>query len=123
PNIFAIEGDVRDEENLERAIELAGGRFDVVLSDMAPKITGIKDVDRMASAGCAELALWAAGQLLRPGGGFVVKVFKSNEAQEFFRSARPAFETLVRCELKSTRKTSTEFYIVGTGFRGIEQAE
>ncbi len=116
PQVCTITGDVRDEENLEQAREFAGGAFDLVLSDMSPKHTGIKSVDQMATAAVAELALWAAGQLLRPGGNFVVKLFPSNETELFVKSARSRFNKVVRMGLKSTRKSSREFYLLGFGF-------
>lgn len=121
PNIKAIAGDVRDEEALAKALELSGGAYDVVLSDMAPKISGIREVDQAASRGCAELALWVAERMLSTGGTLVIKVFKGNETEEFVKVARPMFNKLVRSELKSTRKTSSEFYLVGFGFKGAGQ--
>lgn len=117
-NIHIIVGDARESENLEKAVSLAGRKFDVVISDMSPKLSGIKEVDRMAAIACSELALFAASQVLREGGNFVTKVFKSNETEEFVRSSRSQFGKFVRCELDSTRKTSNEFYLVGLGYRG-----
>ncbi len=114
-----IQGDVRDESTIAQLLSYSPERFDIVLSDMAPKLTGIRELDAVASVGCGELAYWAAEQLLRPGGSFIAKLFKSDEAQTFFRLIRPAFEKLHRVELKSTRKTSNEFYCVGLGFRHI----
>lgn len=123
PNVLCITGDVRDEENLLAAKEFAGAAFDLVMSDMSPKLSGIREVDQAASVGCAELAFWVCEQQLRPGGNFIVKVFKGNETEEFRRSILKRFDKLQRCELKSTRKTSNEFYLVGLGFRpeGLQQ--
>lgn len=115
--IVTVEGDVRDDETIGALKSKAGRLYDVVLSDMSPKLTGIKSVDRVGAVGCAELALWAAQQILRDGGNLVIKLFKSNEAEEFVRSSRPLFQKAERCELKSTRKTSTEFYGVFLGFK------
>jgi 23S rRNA (uridine2552-2'-O)-methyltransferase len=84
---------------------------------MSPKLTGIKEADRWAAVGLLELALWASGKLLKPVGSFVAKAFKSNESEEFYRNARLSFNKLTREQLKSSRKTSTEFYIVGLGFK------
>lgn len=116
-NIEVLEGDVRDEAVLAEALRLSGRRFDVLLSDLAPKLTGIREVDHAAAAGLAETALWAAGETLRDGGNFVVKVFMSSEAQEFVRRVRSMFNECKREELRSSRKTSTEFYVVGLGFK------
>lgn len=112
-----IQGDARDESTLSEALSCSPQGFDMVLSDMSPKLSGIRELDMAASVGCGELALRAAERVLRPGGGFVVKLFKSNEAQLFFREAQGAFDKMHRVELKTTRKSSNEFYCVGTGFR------
>lgn len=117
-NVRIIVGDAREDENIERALAHAPQGFDVLLSDMSPKLTGIREADQAGTVACAELAFWAAERLLRKNGNFVCKVFKGNETEVFFRSIRPRFEKLVRSELKSTRKTSNEFYILGFGFTG-----
>ena len=116
--VHFLKGDVGDENILAQAVELAGGHFNAVISDMSPKLTGIREVDALATTGCGELALFVAEKLLLPGGSLAVKLFKSAEADLFVKSARPLFNKLVRNELSSTRRTSNEFYMVGLGFRG-----
>ncbi|MCB0318672.1 MAG: RlmE family RNA methyltransferase [Bdellovibrionales bacterium] len=116
-NVKLIHGDIRDEECLQAAKELAEGDFDVVISDMSAKLTGIKTADQAASVGLAELGLWVSQQLLKPGGVYVAKVFKGGEVEEFVKTLRPIFDKVQRTELKSTRKTSKEFYIVGIGIK------
>jgi len=117
PRILELQGDVRDEEVVQKAISFAGGLFDVVVSDMSPKLTGIPEVDRTATVGLNELALWVCKTTLVKGGAFVTKVFKGNETEEFVRAARPSFDKVVRTELDATRKTSQEFYVVGMGYK------
>ena len=117
-NVKTITGDARSEEVIEQAIHLGGSRFDVVLSDMSPKLTGIKEADQAGTVACAELALEAADRLLRPGGDLLIKVFKGNDTEQFVKSARSRFNATSRVELDSTRKTSNEFYLVFRGFRG-----
>ncbi len=117
-NIKVITGDVRDEECLRTAMAFAPHGFNAVLSDLSPKLSGIKEADRAAAAGLAETALWIAGQCLREGGSFVAKVFMSAEAQQFVQQVRSMFNVCKREELQSSRKTSTEFYVVGVGFKG-----
>ena len=84
---------------------------------MSPKLTGIKEVDRARIENCAELSLFAAEKLLRPGGNLVIKVFKSNEIDRFVQKERKKFTKFVRKELKSTRRSSQEYYLVGLGFK------
>jgi len=118
PRIHIIQGDVRNEAVLKQALSVAGGRFDVVLSDMSPKLTGISEVDRSAAVGLNELAIWVCQFTLVPAGNFITKVFKSNETEQFVKSIRPAFNKVVRSELDATRKTSNEFYVAGLGYKG-----
>ncbi len=117
-NCRSIVGDVGDPEILTLAEQYAGRKFHTILSDMSPKLTGIKEADRAALEECAELALGAANKALDAGGSLVVKVFKSNEAEAFFRRVKSCFNATHRIELDSTRKSSNEFYIVATGFKG-----
>ena len=116
-NVHIIHGDARDDDIIERAKKIANGLYDVVISDMSPKITGIREVDQAASVGLAELALWFSEQMLNAGGSLVIKVFKGNDTELFIKSSRSKFEKLIRFEADSSRKTSTEFYIVGLGYK------
>lgn len=114
PRCTLIAGDARD---LEQILRLSEPSFDVVVSDMSTKLTGIKEADQAAAVGCAELALYVAQQNLKCGGNFVVKVFKGGDVEGFVKSTRPMFNKLLRSELKSTRNTSNEFYVIGLGFK------
>lgn len=114
PRCTLITGDARDLDTLLNIPETA---FDVVISDMSPKLSGIKEADQAGIVGCAELALWVATEFLKNGGNFAVKVFKGGQVETFVKSARPMFNKLVRTELKSTRNTSNEFYVIGLGFK------
>ncbi len=112
-----IVGDASDESILDQALASVGGSFDLVLSDMSPKLTGIKVADHAAAIGCSEIAFAAACRTLRAKANFATKVFKSNEAQEFYKTIKPYFEEIKRCELEATRKSSNEFYLVCFGFK------
>ena len=115
--IHGIMGDVRDDATIEKALALAGDKFDVVISDMSPKLSGIPEVDRTAAVGLNELALWVCGPTLKKGGNLVMKVFKGNETEVFVKTLRPLFNKVVRSELDATRKTSNEFYLVALGYK------
>lgn len=117
PRFHFVHGDARDDANLDLCLDYAKSKFDAVISDMSPKLTGIKEADQSATVGCAELALYISCRLLKPGGNFVVKVFKGGDVESFIRGARPMFTKVTRAELKSTRSTSNEFYVVGLGFK------
>ncbi len=119
PAIKFVAGDARDAPVQQQLFAFAGGKFDVVLSDMSPKLSGISEVDRSAAVGLAELALAISKKCLKTGGVLVIKVFKGNETEEFYRKLlQPAFEKTVRVELDATRKTSNEFYLFARNFKG-----
>ena len=120
PRVHLLVGDARE---LGVLLPDPSTRFDCVVSDMSPKLTGIKEADQAGTVACAELALCVAQQFLKKGGSFVVKVFKGGEVEGFVKSARPMFNKLVRSELKSTRNTSNEFYVIGLGFKGGDPEE
>ncbi len=91
--------------------------FDVVLSDMAPKTTGIKTVDQARSLELIESVFGLLPKLLRPGGNFVIKVFESNDAQVFLRTQKARFKDFHYLRPKSTRSVSKEFFVIAQGFK------
>jgi len=115
PRCTLITGDARD---LSSYLEDPATLFDVVISDMSHKLTGIKEADQAAIVGIAELARYVAQHYLKKGGNFVVKVFKGSEVEGFVKSTRPMFNKVLRSELTSTRNTSNEFYVIGLGLKG-----
>lgn len=121
-NIVTFCGDVRDDQIMADAIKVAEHHFDVVLSDMSPKLSGIKELDAAATVGCAELAFYVSQKALKHGGTLVIKMFKNSDADQFVKQHRPYFTKVQRVELDSTRKTSNEFYFVGTGYKRKSEA-
>ncbi|NMC62541.1 MAG: methyltransferase domain-containing protein [SAR324 cluster bacterium] len=117
-NVITLQGDVRSEATLEKCLNSANGSFDVILSDMAPKLSGIREVDENATLECAELAYGACKKCLKMKGAIVIKMFKSASADEFVKRLRLSFAKVSRVELDSTRKTSNEFYVIATAFKG-----
>lgn len=115
-NVQFIEGDARSEEMLAQLDSLVPDKFHSIISDMSPKLTGIREADMFGSVACAEACLEIAKHLLLPNGSFVVKLFKSQESDNFVKAVRPLFDKIKRCELESTRSTSKEFYFVGLGW-------
>jgi 23S rRNA (uridine2552-2'-O)-methyltransferase len=91
--------------------------FDVVLSDMAPSTTGIKSVDQARSLGLVENVLNLLPLLLRPGGNFVIKVFESQDAQDFLKTQKNRFGEFHYLRPKSVRSVSKEFFVIGKGFK------
>ena len=120
PGIY-LPGSVEDitAEALRAALD---GPADALLSDMAPLTTGDKMGDHLRQIALAEQALALALGVLRPGGAFVVKVFDGSDAPAFSRSVAAHFEKVARKKPKATRPGSVEFFLVATGFRGVDRA-
>jgi 23S rRNA (uridine2552-2'-O)-methyltransferase len=115
PNIIFIKGDVTDPKTIEKLLEHAGS-VGSVISDIAPKTTGIADLDRSRSAILSSMALDVAVKTLRPGGIFLTKVFQSPESEELFLEMKSMFSYVKRFRPPSTRKRSVEIYLIGKGF-------
>ncbi|MBT6325301.1 MAG: RlmE family RNA methyltransferase [Bdellovibrionales bacterium] len=93
-------------------------KVNVVISDMAPNTTGIKSVDQIKSLNLVEMVFELLPILLIENGNFVIKVFDGNDAQSFLKSQRKRFSKFNYFRPKSTRTTSKEFFVTGTGFQG-----
>ncbi len=117
PRAVVVRGDLRDEATVDAAAAALCGPADVVLSDLAPKLSGVRDTDIARSLELLAAAFAVARRLLRPGGGFVAKVFESPDTESAIRSLRPAFAALRLASPEATRRSSSELYLVGKGFR------
>lgn len=89
--------------------------LNVVLSDMAPNTTGIRNVDQARSHALCDQALNLALKLLRPGGHFVVKIFEGPDAEKFSKELRSFFGQVKRFKPEAVRKGSFETYLIGLG--------
>jgi len=116
PGVEFLQGDFREASVLNRLTELLEGRpVDVVLSDMAPNISGIDAVDQPRAMYLCELALDFADQTLRPGGALVTKVFQGEGFDAYVRDLKARFGRLVARKPKASRPRSREVYLVATG--------
>jgi 23S rRNA (uridine2552-2'-O)-methyltransferase len=118
-NIFLLQGDINTAQTRSKIKELIGGPAHCVLSDMAPKLSGIRDAD---VARCLELnraALAAASQLLRPGGSLLVKSFDNDDLQTFTQELQKVFSSVQRTRPEASRQGSSEFYFCAKDFRGL----
>jgi 23S rRNA (uridine2552-2'-O)-methyltransferase len=119
PNSVFITADMR-QLNLDQVMTENGiaPPFDVVLSDMAPKTTGIRITDAQRSLELCELALATAERFLRPRGSFVAKLFHSEEFDKFRNDLRERFGRVEVLRPKSTRKESKEIFFIGLLYKG-----
>jgi 23S rRNA (uridine2552-2'-O)-methyltransferase len=113
-----IQGDFREDAALATLDEAVAGRpVDLVISDIAPNISGIGTVDQARSMHLAELALEFAVQHLKPSGGFLVKVFQGEGFDDFVREMRRHFAQVMVRKPNASRTRSTEVYMLGKGLR------
>lgn len=118
PGVRFIHGDFHDPATWS-ALEstLAGRQVDIVLSDMAPNLSGVSVSDQARSVGLAELALDAALRLLAPGGSFLVKIFHGAGFDDFMKSLREHFDQVVARKPDASRGRSSETYLLARGRR------
>jgi 23S rRNA (uridine2552-2'-O)-methyltransferase len=115
-----LQGDFREEEIYNQLLTIIGDRpVDLVISDMAPNMSGMDAVDQPRAMYLAELALEMAGQVLKKGGTFVVKVFQGAGFQEYRQTMLGQFTSLASRKPEASRPRSNEIYLVAKGFRGL----
>lgn len=97
---------------------LGGHKADVVLSDMAPNTTGMKDIDHLRIMGLLETAYAFVCEILNPDGAFVAKIFQGGTEQNLLNEMKRRFKSVKHAKPPASRKESSEFYVVATGFKG-----
>lgn len=118
-NVEFVQGDFTEESVLNELLGLLeGSKPDLVLSDMAPNISGIDSADQASSIYLVELALDMARQVLKPGGDFVAKVFQGVGSDAYIKDLRTSFGKVSIRKPAASRARSREVYIVGKGFEG-----
>jgi|SRR5436190_6295996 len=116
--VDVIQADFSSDEGLASVERALGGRpVDLVVSDMAPNLSGVDSADQARSVGLAELALDFAAAHLQPGGDFAVKVFQGSGLPEFEKAVRIHFAKSYVRKPKASRDRSREVFLVGKGFR------
>ena len=120
PGVEFLQGDFTEDETLA-ALETALGdeRADLVMSDMAPNISGNKVVDQPRAMYLAELALDLAKRTLRADGSFICKLFQGEGTDAFIAEARQAFGTVKIVKPKASRASSSEIYLVARNYQVV----
>lgn len=118
PSVEFIQGDFTEDDIFEQLLEsLEGGHADLVMSDMAPNITGTKAVDQPRSMYLAELALDLARKTLGRKGNFVCKLFQGEGTDAFIADARRSFGKVKALKPKASRPGSSEIYLVARNYQ------
>ena len=113
-----IQGDFTEDEPLQELEETLGGeKVDLVLSDMAPNMSGMAAIDQAKSMYLAELALEFVRDHLKQGGDFVVKLFQGADFDSYVREVRTLFEKVQVKKPKASRPRSKEVYLLARGFK------
>ena len=118
PRVKTFELDILAQDAAERIGALAGGTVDCVLSDMAPRLSGIRDADRRNALELTRKAFDIARAILKPRGSFLFKTFAGTEIEALLKEMSDRFEAVQRVRSAATRKGSSEIYVVAKGFRG-----
>ncbi|WP_298636872.1 23S rRNA (uridine(2552)-2'-O)-methyltransferase RlmE [uncultured Umboniibacter sp.] len=114
-----IQGDFTEDEVFEQIMSAIDGRpVDVVVSDMAPNLSGVNAADQYSSMYLVELALDMARKVLKPGGSFCAKVFQGVGYEEYLKEVRESFDKVLIRKPAASRPRSREVYLVGKGFKG-----
>jgi len=117
-NVTLIQGDFDSPEGQAALIEaLDGRRVDMVVSDMAPEMSGDKLVDQMRMMNLNEMTLYFARQYLRPGGDILMKTFMGEGYDGFRRDLGTSFKRIKNIKPAASRKSSSEFFLLGREYK------
>jgi 23S rRNA (uridine2552-2'-O)-methyltransferase len=116
-NVVTLVGDISDEQTRVHVARACGGRADVLLADLAPKLTGIRARDDAQTQALADCVLqWVAG-ILRPQGILIIKLFSGEGLRPYVARLRSMFREVHLARPQATRKGSAELYAVASGFQ------
>lgn len=119
PDVTFIQGDFTEDEVFAQLLEAIGENpVDLVISDMAPNMSGLPAVDMPRAMFLCELALDLCTRVLRPGGDFLIKIFQGEGFDAYHRMVRENFEKVQMRKPLSSRDRSREQYLLARGFRG-----
>ena len=119
PGVDFVQMDFMEDDAPDRLKAMTGGPVDLVLSDMAPNTTGHQETDHLRIMGLVEAAYLFATEVLKPGGGFVAKVFQGGAEQELLKQMKKDFTTVKHIKPPASRKESAEQFVVALGYRRV----
>ncbi len=111
-NFIQITGDFTGNDTIEKMKNALKIDADVILSDASPKLSGIRDIDHLKSIDLAENSLKIAGNILKPGGNMIIKVFQGEEFQNLLKEIKKKFKVVKTTKPPSSKKGSIEMYII-----------
>lgn len=111
-NFVQITGDFTEKETIDKIEETLPWNADVLLSDAAPKLTGIKDIDQLKSIDIAENVLKISDSILKIGGNLIIKLFQGEGFEDFLKKVKKKFKNVKTTKPPSSKKGSIEMYII-----------
>ncbi len=115
-----IQGDFQEDAVLEKLLKVINNEpVDLVISDMAPNVTGVKAVDQPKSIYLLELAIDLADQVLKPQGSLLMKVFQGEGFQPLLAELRKRYQKVITRKPDASRARSSEIYLLAKGFKGL----
>ena len=119
PDVTFIQGDFTRDDVLQQILDAVGdSHVDLVISDMAPNMSGTPEVDMPRAMFLCELALDLATRVLKPGGDFLIKIFQGEGFDVYLKDVRSKFDKVQMRKPSSSRDRSREQYLLGKGFKG-----
>ncbi|EKT4463385.1 MULTISPECIES: 23S rRNA (uridine(2552)-2'-O)-methyltransferase RlmE [Pseudomonas] len=120
PDVTFIQGDFTEDAVLQQILAAVGdSHVDLVISDMAPNMSGTPEVDMPRAMFLCELALDLATRVLKPGGDFLIKIFQGEGFDMYLKDVRTKFDKVQMRKPSSSRDRSREQYLLGKGFKGV----
>lgn len=120
-DVTFIQGDFTEDEVFETLLATINHQpVDLVISDMAPNMSGMRSVDQAKAMLLCELALDMALKVLKPGGNFLIKIFQGEGFDTYLQSVRQSFDKVQIRKPSSSRDRSREQYLLAKGFKGVE---
>lgn len=119
PDVVFVQGDFTEEDVLEALLNaMQGKQADLVISDMAPNLSGMNAIDQPKAMYLVELALDLAEQVLKPNGDFLAKVFQGEGYEEYLKLLRSRFTKVLARKPAASRARSREVYLLARGYKG-----
>jgi len=116
-NVRTVIGDVSEPQTVKVILELLPHSADVVVSDVAPNVSGIWELDNARQIDLAEQSLKVAASVLRYGGNFFVKVFQGSSTNRFINEVRQQFSFVKMVKPRASRSKSAELYVLGMNYK------
>ena len=119
-NVEFVQGNFTEQGVLDKLVDqLRGSQADLVISDMAPNMSGMKGIDQPQAMNLAELALDMSRSVLKPGANFLVKVFQGEGFESFRQELRETFRTVKTRKPAASRTKSSEIYLLAGDYFGL----